>query len=217
MKNRNEELIWSIIGGDHFCSYKQNHKIGIFCKNSHNLTGLCNRQSCPLSNSAYATIVEKEGAFYLIKKDPYKLSFPKQIWKKIPLSRNFRKAIQEININLSMWPKFFLHFAKLKLIKLVQISVRFRVTELKKTRDFYEPENMQFLQKEKPNLNISKINLESIIEKELLNRLNLGIYGNLYPKTPLHLGKNSFEEKTIEKKRKKNNYEIFLKKDSELA
>jgi len=217
MKTRNDELIWSIIGGDHFCSYKQNLKIGIFCKNSYNLTGLCNRQSCPLSNSVYATVIEKEGVFYLIKKDANKLNFPKQIWKRIPLSRNFRKAIQEININLSMWPKFFLHFAKLKLIKLVQIFVRFRVAELKKTKDFYEPKNIQSLRKEKSNFNISKIGVENIIEKELLNRLNLGIYGDLYSKNPLYLGKNSLTEKTMEREKKKNNYENFLKKDTELA
>jgi protein MAK16 len=132
MGDLNDELIWNIIGKEKFCSYKFNTKTQNFCRNEFNITGFCSKQSCPISNSNYATIIEKNGEIYLYIKDTTNIRFPDKLWKKFKLSRNFIKSFQEIDLILNLWPKFFVFKSKQRLTKLWQMLLRDKLNKVKK-------------------------------------------------------------------------------------
>ena len=89
---QNDEIIWQVIN-HHFCSFKSKvAKEKTFCRNEDNVSGLCNKSSCPLANSRYATIKEEDGLCYLYIKTIERAHTPKNMSEKIKLPRNYEKA-----------------------------------------------------------------------------------------------------------------------------
>ena len=207
-------MIWQVINNQ-FCSFKTT--IGgaksekrDFCRHPYSVTGLCNRSSCPLANSRYATVREENGKVSLYLKTVERAHSPKNLWERITLSRNYTKALAQLDEHLAYWPKNLIHRNKQRLTKIHQYLIRMRKLKLKelagkkaKMIGINRKIDQREERREKKALVAAKI--ENNIEKELLERLSRGVYGDLYnyPEAPFvkaleSAGKAEEEEKEEE-------------------
>lgn len=179
-----DEITWQILAHQH-CSYKLklDTRSQTFCRNEHNLTGFCNRQSCPLANSRYATIRSDPatGNISLYIKTPERCHLPSKWWERIALPANYEKALGVIDEKLRYWPKFYIHKCKQRLTRLTQVAIRERriAKEEERLGEKIVPRLAPKVKRREATRERkaeSAAKIERAIERELLERLRSGAY-----------------------------------------
>ncbi|KAL6566527.1 hypothetical protein OROGR_002142 [Orobanche gracilis] len=168
-----DEVIWQVIRHNH-CSFMAKIESGLFCRNPYNVTGICNRSSCPLANSRYATIREHDGVFYLYMKTIERAHMPNRLWERVKLPRNYEKALEIIDKHLMYWPKLLIHKTKQRLTKMTQMRIRMRKLALKTREKIMTVPTKEKKREERRAEKAEKAAvLERSIEMELLERIRI--------------------------------------------
>lgn len=108
---------------------------------------------------------------------------PSKWWEKIKLSKNYQQALEQIEDRLQYFPKYLLHKCKQRLTRLVQVETRMRKIAAEEARL-----GEQLVPKMAPKIKareearerkaLAAAKLERTIERELLERLRQGAYGD---------------------------------------
>ncbi|KAK9458993.1 ribosomal L28e protein family-domain-containing protein [Lipomyces oligophaga] len=188
-----DEIVWQIINQD-FCSYKiKTPKEQTFCRNEYNVTGFCTRQSCPLANSRYATVRNVNGRLYLYMKTIERAHTPLKQWERIRLSQQYTAALAQIEERLIYWPNFLIHKCKQRLTRLTQVAVTARRLALKgqdeERRVVAVKSKVARREGARERKALAAAKVEKAIEKELLERLKSGAYGD----KPLNVDENVWQ------------------------
>jgi protein MAK16 len=104
---------------------------------------------------------------------------PAKWWERIKLSKNYSKALEQLDQHLIYWPTFLIHKCKQRLTRLTQVAITERRLALTENERHYVGKAPKVKRREatRERKALAAAKVEKAIEKELLERLKSGAYG----------------------------------------
>ncbi|KAG0440005.1 Protein mak16 [Dictyocoela muelleri] len=170
-----DENIWKMIGGDkNYCTYKLKTDTISLCKNKYNVTGICDRISCPLANSKYATIKEENGKIFALLKEPERNNTPSNRYEKIEII-----DFNQIDEILKYFNKDIIHRCKQRYVKLIKCLERKEIIDKEGVPEIIPKRKRQLrIERSRGKKEFMKLDIKKQVQEELIERMKIGMYGD---------------------------------------
>ena len=175
-----DALVWEILSYEN-CCFRVKTDTLIFCRNEENVTGLCDRKSCSLANSQYATVQLIKGKLILKTKTAERAHMPSKMWDKIELPEDPAEAEKIINDELQYWDEWLIDKVKFRYSRLrdtldTMREMRKKEGEVKVTTIKKKIERRN-ASRERRALNVAYV--EDTVKLALKERLKNGVYDGI--------------------------------------